>query len=112
MGSLQVGRPRSLAISRCDVRVVAGKRIEPGDEARDEGVLVHEQRRVLGALVGRVRRVRRADGESCAAQTAEPVGGQDRRRVRKFLREPPGGAVLQVAEAVGDPGAEEVGATH
>ena len=111
-GQLVVRRPRTLAISRCDIRVVAGKGIESGDETVDEGILVHEQRRVLGALMARVRRVRRANRESCSAQTAEPVGGKDRRRIRELLRKLPGGAMLQVAQTVGDPRAGEVGATH
>ena len=55
---------RTLAVSRCDVCVVARKRVQTGDEAGHKWVFVHEQRRVLRALVPRVRGVRRANRES------------------------------------------------
>ena len=95
-----------------DVRVVARVRVQTTNEARDERVLVHQERRVLRPLMRGIGRVRGARWKPRRAEAAESVRGQDRGRVRELGGEAAGRPVLQMAEPIRHPWAQEIGPPH
>lgn len=110
VGRGQIQRGRSRGIGRAHVCVVRGDVVQRGEQLRDEGVHVLDQRVVPPAFVADRRG--RPLGLRGRTEAAEAVRGQHGHGVRELIGEPVRGGVLGAGQSGGEPGLHQVGPAH